>query len=575
MGLFDFIGDALGAISAPFTAVIDAGTKLLGLPPVIGDALKIAVGAATGDFVTLMQGSTQLLKDLASSAAETEYAPPEDEAYGGTDGWASTASLQASRADDSASLEADDGPDASMVADPVLAATDGDADPEELQALDTLAQNFEALNPDRRFFDVSGDRVITEKELQETAENPDASLDLKRAARYVLDHPDLLDELSRSRDGDAPGIAPSDLDLARESRLSPGAATPALAVAGDLGGGADVDPEEQSALDTLARSFDALNRDHGFLGAFGDKVITEKELRETAEDPDAPVDLKRAARYVLDHPELLERLSRSRDGSDTGISRGDIDLAAEGGSVGSSPSGSSAASAELSALRTLLSSFDGINRWGAGLVPPDRVLSKDELQRAASDAQTSPSLKRALRYVLDHPTLLARLSRSEGDGVSGISRTDLELGIEDARRGSTTSGTRTTKSTTSAPKTAATTTSTSSSSKSSSSTDPSIKDILNDKSLSIEEKIEMILLVLENRVDDQMLSVTQQMDQNDDQKTNKDDRKKVTKLDKVDRDLNFKMERLMKRKEQLSNLLSTMEMKFASMAQTAIANMGR
>jgi hypothetical protein len=32
MGLFDFIGDALGAITAPFTAVIDAGTKLLGLP---------------------------------------------------------------------------------------------------------------------------------------------------------------------------------------------------------------------------------------------------------------------------------------------------------------------------------------------------------------------------------------------------------------------------------------------------------------------------------------------------------------------------------------------------------------
>ena len=571
MGFFDFIGDALGTITAPFSAVIDAGTKLLGLPPVIGDALKIAVGAATGDFVTLMQGSTQLLKDLASSAAETEYAPPEDEAYGGTDGWAPTASLRATDPDDSSSLEAaDDG--ASLL--------DGDADPEEVQALDTLSQNFEALNPDRRFFDVSGDKVITEKELQQTAESPDAPLELKRAARYVLDHPDLLDELARSRDGDAPGIARSDLDLVRESRLSGAATTSALAVAtgglddGPLSG--DVDPEERSALETLARSFDALNRDHGFLGAFGDKVITEKELRETAEDPDAPVDLKRAARYVLDHPDLLERLSRSRDGGDQGIARGDIDLASEGGSVGSTSGATAARSDELSALRTLLSSFDGINRWGAGLVPPDRVLSKDELQQAASDAQTSPSLKRALRYVLDRPTLLSRLSRSDGNGVSGISRTDLELGIEDARRGATTSGTRTTKSRTSAPRTAATT-STGSSSKSSTSRtrDPSIKDILNDKSLSIEEKIEMILLVLENRVDDQMLSVTQQMDQNDDKKTNKDDRKKVTKLDKVDRDLNFKMERLMKRKEQLSNLLSTMEMKFASMAQTAIANMGR
>jgi len=563
MGFFDFIGDALGAISAPFTAVIDAGTKLLGLPPVIGDALKIAVGAATGDFVTLMQGSTQLLKDLASSAAETEYAPPEDEAYGGTDGWAPTASLRASETDDSLSLEA----------------TDDDAtDPEELQALDTLARNFDALNREPAFF-ASGDRVITEKELQVAAEDPETPLDLKRAARYVLDHPDLLDELARSKDGDAPGIARGDLDLARDSRLGRTEMTPsALAVAGDLDAGAagNLDPEARSALDTLARSFDALNRDHGFLGAFGDKVITEKELRETAEDPDAPVDLKRAARYVLDHPDLLEQLSRSRDGSVPGIARGDIDLAAEGGSVGSSGGSASSAakSDELSALRTLLSSFDGINRWGAGLVPPDRVLSKEELQRAASDAETSPSLKRALRYVLDRPTLLSRLSRSEGNGVSGMSRTDLELGIEDARRGATTSGT---KSTTSTPRTAATTTAaaTTTRSSSSSSRDPSIKDILNDKSLSIEEKIEMILLVLENRVDDQMLSVTQQMDQNDDKKTNKDDRKKVTKLDKVDRDLNFKMERLMKRKEQLSNLLSTMEMKFASMAQTAIANMGR
>ena len=40
------------------------------------------------------------------------------------------------------------------------------------------------------------------------------------------------------------------------------------------------------------------DRDHGFLGLAGDKVITEKELRETAEDPDSPVDLKRAARYI-------------------------------------------------------------------------------------------------------------------------------------------------------------------------------------------------------------------------------------------------------------------------------------
>ena len=593
MGLFDFIGDALGAISAPFTAVIDAGTKLLGLPPVIGDALKIAVGAATGDFVTLMQGSAQLLKDLAASAAETEYAPPKDEAYGSTDGWAPGASLKANDAAGAPSDVYSAAGDAVIanITDPVLVSPGDGEEPEEARALDTLSRNFDALNRDPGLLGAFGDRVITEKELRETAEDPDAPLDLKRAARYVLDRPDLLDRLLRSKDGDDQGIARSDIDLAREERgteASEASASTGAPPALDDGGVAasaasELDPEEHQALETLRQNFDAMNRDHGFLGAFGDKVITEKELRETAEDPDASLELKRAARYILDNPDLMERLSRSKDGDDQGIARGDIDLAAEssegpggvGGSSGARPAGSD----ELSALQTILASFDSLNDRNPFF--GDKVLSREELERAASNADTSPSLKRALRYVLDHPSLLDRLARSKGFGVSGMSRSDLEIGIEDARRGAVASKPTTAK--TATPKPAGTTgssgtpRSSSSSSKSSSSRsrDPSIKDILNDKSLSIEEKIEMILMVLENRVDDQMLSVTQQMDQNDDKKTNKDDRKKVAKLDKVDRDLNFKMERLMKRKEQLSNLLSTMEMKFASMAQTAIANMGR
>src|SRR5262245_25239202 len=300
MGLFDFIGDALEAITAPFSTVIDAGTKLLGLPPVIGDALKIAVGAATGDFVTLMQGSAQLLKDLAASAAETEYAPPKDEAYGSTDGWAPTASLEANGA---AGAPSDpDGPDgdgvSEAVTDPVLVAPGDGEDPEEKRALDTLARNFDALNRDHGVLGAFGDRVITEKELRETAEDPDASLDLKRAARYVLDHPDLLERLLRSKDGDDQGIAWSDIELAREERgTEVSGASASTGQTAELDGEVDasaaseLDLEEHQALETLRQNFDAMNRDHGFLGAFGDKVITEKELRETAEDPDASLEL--------------------------------------------------------------------------------------------------------------------------------------------------------------------------------------------------------------------------------------------------------------------------------------------
>lgn len=461
MGFFDFIGDALGAIASPFTAVIDAGTKLLGLPPVVGDALKVAVGAATGDVFTLMQGSTHLLKDLAGAAAETEYTPRTDEAHGGTDGWAPASSARTTSA-------ADDGADA------------------------------------------------------------DAS-------------------------------APDD----------PATGTTSV---GDVG------PEERQALETLARNFDAMNRDHGLFGAFGDKVITEKELRETAEDPDAPVDLKRAARYILDNPDLMERLSRSKDGSDQGIARSDVDLVMEqnrtGGASGTAgPGGTPVGGDDLTALQTLLSAFDGLDQRTFEFFPPDKVLTREELEKAAADPGTAPSLKRAARYVLDHPALLDSLARSQGAGGQGISRSDLQIGIEDARRTGRVSLPPTVKPSPSGSSSSGGTRSSSGSS--SRSRDPSIKDILNDRSLSLEEKIEMILMVLENRTDDQMLSVTQQLDSNDDKKTAKDDRKKVARLDKVDRDLNFKMEKLMKRKEQLSNLLSTMEMKFASMAQTAIANMGR
>jgi hypothetical protein len=467
MGFFDFIGDVFGAVTSPFAAVIDAGAKLLGLPPVITDALKAAVGAATGDVFALLDGGSKLFQDLAGKPAETEYfAPPKDEAFGGTDGWAATSDL--------------------------------------------------------------------------------------------------------------------------EGTSSGSASSPASDSVGP------VDEEAVRALQTLRGSFDSANRDHGLFGLFGDKVITEKELRETAEDPDGSPALKRAARYLLDHPDLLDQVARSKDGNDRGIAPADLTLALEDARAGrlsgtsspdSSPSGdvSSTDDDELSALRTLQDSFDGINTEFQVLIGRDKVLSQEELEKGAASPDSSPTLKRALRYILDHPDLRDRLLRSKdpGSDVTGISRNDITLAIEDAQRSggtgkSTGSGKTSGSGGTSSPGGASSSGSTKKSSSSSSkSKDPSITEILNDKSLSVEEKIEMILLVLENRADDQMLDVAKKLDDNDSKKTAKDDRKKQSELDKVDRDLNFKMEKIVKRKEQLSNLLSTMEMKFASMAQTAIANMGR
>src|SRR5262249_48886180 len=146
---------------------------------------------ASGDVFSLFQSGTKLLQDLASQPAETEDSGPRtDEAYGGSGGWGSTAALTATGA---------------TVAG------------EEVNlGLQPLREPFEAMNGQRALFGAFGDKVITEKELRETAEDPDAPVELKRAARHVLDHPDLLERMSRSRDGDDVGIARSDVDLALE-----------------------------------------------------------------------------------------------------------------------------------------------------------------------------------------------------------------------------------------------------------------------------------------------------------------------------------------------------------------------
>ena len=81
-----------------------------------------------------------------------------------------------------------------------------------------------------------------------------------------------------------------------------------------------------------------------------------------------------------------------------------------------------------------VAAFDGVDGPSFGLFPPDKVLSREEIERKAGDAETSPVLKRALRYVLDHPSLFDSLARSQGADTQGISRSDLQIGIEDARR---------------------------------------------------------------------------------------------------------------------------------------------
>jgi len=517
--IFGAIGDVVGGVAnvvaAPVELVIDAGARLLGMPPVFADALKVGIGALTGDWVVVATGALAFAKDLVGELATTEYVTSEDQAAEAS-GWSSAGTSSA--AADGSSKAAGGSPRARRSAASVAdASSDEDSGGEDVESSDPL--------------------------------------------------------------GDAIAAGVSSLD--------------------------DDDAEALAAFRVLLAHFDALDRGGGgFLNMGPSGVISRTELERISEDPSASIELKRAVRYLLDHPETFDRFGRSKGQDDQGLSRKDLDLAILdlGGGARTTSSGGglktafsvTAAAASATATKspdpaasdeaqaaylTLRQHFDAYDRaQGFGLLglnfTPD-VITRGELQHVSDDPNASGILKTAARYLLDHPDVWTRLARSRSTlGLSGISRGDLDAAIAS---GTLPGGPGTTSGTGETTSGGGTKKSTSTGSGSGTAGRSALRDILNDKSLSNEEKIEAILMVLVDESDAKLVSTAKELDdaaaKRDKLKSN--DKETLSKLDKLDRDLNFKLQRLTERKQKLETLLSNMQQKFTQMAMTAIVNLGR
>jgi len=537
------IGDAVGevakVVAAPVELVIDTGAKLLGLPPLFADALKVGIGALTADWVMVADGAKDFVKDLAGQPATTEYLSGGTEAAA-TSGW-STEGTSSAAADGS-----------------VKDGAAGTAPPKG-----------------------GGKGTPTAGKVRSAALAEDDSGD------------------------DASSDPASDVEPA------------ASAEASDI---SDDDAQALAAFQMLLDHFGELDAGGGeFLGLGPSGVISRTELERISEDGSASLELKRAARYLLDHPDLFDRYGRTKGPSDVGLGRTDLQLAiadlggkttgsskpgaATGGAStgGAAPGASSAGAAPLDPAETLAAAtvlrehFEELDdalrvgRVSFGLHPD--ILLRSELERVSEDPRASGSLKQAVRYVLDHPQLWAFLARSHsGLFGMGISRGDLDIliarhgqlpGVLPAPAGGggtpSTGGTTTSGSDKSGSSSASSTSSTGSSTSGSSAGRKALRDILKDKSLSNEEKIEAILMVLIDESDKKLVTTAKELDdaaaKRDKLKTN--DKNELSKLDKLDRDLNFKLQRLTERKQKLETLLSNMQQKFTQMAMTAIVNLGR
>ena len=348
--------------------------------------------------------------------------------------------------------------------------------------------------------------------------------------------------------------------------------------------------EKAQAYQTLEKSLPKT------FGMFSFKLDRD-QLEEWANSGSAPADLKRAAQFLLQHEDAFDQVAQS-DGkiSLTDLQNGlkDTNTEIRNGGVGAAEAeGNTPAQLQekLKAFQTLHDEFGNALGEDGFFGSMDHKIDLDTLKDIANDSDASPELKRAARYVVDHPEAYAEIARTGNE----ISQGDLQIAIEDTQKKlGRVSNTGVVPpsyggeygSSTSPVGSASSGSSTSSSGMSADMQSEmqglsnQITDILNNPNMSIEEKIMEILMLLQQKND---LDLNQAMgDLNQVQgERNSIDRKgddAQSQLDKNSQDssrVQFQIQQLMDKRKQLSELMSNIEASFNEMAKTAIQNVAR
>jgi hypothetical protein len=224
------------------------------------------------------------------------------------------------------------------------------------------------------------------------------------------------------------------------------------------------------------------------------------------------------------------------------------------------------------------------------------ILRLSDLQRIAGDRRVSPELREAARFLVANPGYFERLDVSTDatgllGGVSRAFKNDNAFCVQDLRgeigkvkaelaaggtarpppgRSCPTTGGSSGSATGSTP--GSTSGSTSGSTASS-----SVKGIINDPNMSLEEKINAILMNLTEKMDDEILQTMDNLAAAQDKKAGisneKGNEKSLTEAQRdIDR-LSMRLQQLVEKRKTMFEMMSTMSMKFNEMAKTALSNM--
>ncbi|ATB28037.1 hypothetical protein [Melittangium boletus] len=235
----------------------------------------------------------------------------------------------------------------------------------------------------------------------------------------------------------------------------------------------------------------------------------------------------------------------------------------------------------LHSLRTLEQNFQYLDATDGRL---DGSLSRTDLQRISGDARVSPELRQSARFLVDNPGYFERLDSSASLGgplgrvIQGLKNDDrislgdvrgeiLKVKADFAQYGQPgrTGGARSTPPASEGVPT------------SGAAAGSSVKGIINDPRMSLEEKINAILMNLTEKMDDEILQTMDSLAAAQDKKAGisneKGNEKSLTESQRdIDR-LSMRLQQLVEKRKTMFEMMSTMSMKFNEMAKTALSNM--
>ncbi|NBD11490.1 MULTISPECIES: hypothetical protein [Corallococcus] len=511
--MLDILKGVANLLGGPMAAVVDLGGNALGLPPVLTQSIKTAAGVMTGNVMMAASGALGVADELKKNPSAKTEYCAPRDAAKAGAGYATAARTEDSRTQ---------GPSGSR----------SPLDPKLLDysdALRTLEANFGYLD----LLDGRKDGTLSHGDLQRIAQDPQVSPSLREAAKFLVENRGFFEQV----------------DTAKKTLLG----MPMLNF-----------NDDRLDLRSLQQESQRLSAE---FAKYGRPERPGRPAPTPSDGGPQPSDCAPPSKGGGSGP--VPGSGAGRPGSGAGRPGGGTDGASgrpgpgaegtgrpgSGGSTGSTGALDPNFAGYRDALRVLEQNWD---TFDTAVGTKDGKLAMANFEAVLNSPAASPTLKRAAQFFKDNPEYFSRLEMAAGSGGRDGVASRQDLSAELAAVAKLPGGSSSSASGRSAGGTRA-------------------RDIVDNPNMSIEQKVQALLMGITEDTDAELLDVMNEMASAREERatlgSSDADKARGAKLDTSMQELELRLQTLMEKRKAMFDLMSNMSSKFNEMAKTAISNL--